>query len=397
MKPVGIQPGNGRRTGGLLPGGGGLLAKRAGNALAASTFPPVPDINNFTAIFSLYAVNETWQGGGVDLMTVNSDFVATTTPPYIADYPAYAPNAGSDEAEQEVFEWYNQAGSWVSGVLTFEAPRPHLRIATPFDVTGAGTASNDGRYEYDGIVSGRSSYEKSGGGRIEFDSGDAQFEMPDTADPDYVGGTEFYPTAAWSQAGGQAPAPTVAMSTAYADQAAWVDTASQMDANLTLAESDVDACTVFVKFRTREGSAEQVILMTDDYGISGTGFTISLDGNDRCFAEIKNVLLSNSKRFTLDTDTWYLVSVVFDCTQLNYEDQVKMWVNGSTGPVEQRFTKDLFGCVLESTVRVGSNSGANPLIGDLTEVWVAPTALSDEVRQQTEARIAAQYPVVALG
>ncbi len=365
-------------------------------------FPPIPDISNFTGIFSLYGIAPDWVSATNPLLSTSvTSLFTNTTSPNIADYSTFALNAGNSEAEQMIEAWVNQAPSPASSEIVFTAS-PYLRIATPFIVSGAGTSARDGVYLYDGVGDDKAQYEKSGG-ILGYDAGDGRWELLKGASPDYreLFNSPFYPQGlTWSTGGGTPPAPTVAMSTVYADQAGWIDSVAPETPVGTFnisSYTNVNACTVFVKFRVQDAVTDQVIVATASAGAGRNGFVLYVS-NGELFVQQFNAdgLLQNTKKVSISANTWYLVSAVFDRTRAA-ANQTRFWLNGSSAGQTSVVADDLTGTQLRKECQLYTVDGAvNFYDGDLTEIWTDDSAFGDTLRQETQTRLAAQYPIVTL-
>lgn len=366
---------------------------------AADPFPPIPDISNFTGIFSLYGIAPGWQQEGEALLqTPNNGVTTSAVEPYLGDYPGFAANGVFGEADLGILSWTNQAPSPPSTEIAFSA-YPKVHIETPYIVSGAGTAADNGTYLYQGVVNDCADYLK-GSDKLRYDAGDSRWELPQGASPDYTNAFNlFYPQGlTWSVAGGIAPAPTVAMSTAYADQAGWIDSvaADNPEGAFNIAIAATNTVTVFVKFRVQDTSTAQTIIATDRYGVASSGIRIFVDANFiRVQQKDSTGALTNEKRVAISANTWYLLTAVFDRTQAA-ANQTKMWLNGSTTGVVQVSSDDVSGEQIYPATDVYNNDVASYYDGDCTEIWTAETAFGDTIRQETQTRIAAQYPIVTL-
>lgn len=371
-------------------------------APSGSSFPPIPDISNFTGIFSLYGIAPSWATAGESLLVTSATALyANTDSPNIADYPTFASNAGTSEAEQLISSWRNQAPSAPSSEIAF-TPSPYLRVATPINVTGAGTAAVDGQYLYDGIVDDHASYDRSGDG-LRYDASFPQWELPyEAGRTDYISADiTFYPQGmTWVKDLAADPPPTVAMSTAYADQAGWIDSvaADSPFGQFDIAGSDTETATVFVKFRLPNVTTEQTIIASREAGLGArAGFRLYVVGGE-LFVEQKNAdgTLVNSKKVAVSANTWYLVSAVFDRTAAA-ADQTKFWLNGSSAGQTVVAADNVFGDLIVVSTYVFSLANTGEYYdGDLTEIWAGATAFGDTLRQETQTRLAAQYPIVTL-
>jgi hypothetical protein len=160
----------------------------------------------------------------------------------------------------------------------------------------------------------------------------------------------------------------------------------------TIDLTGTNAVTLFAVFTAAAGSDDIVVEFSDNYNSVTDGFILyrATAGDAVVAAAIGNIASSQWTTAAGVTTTPACVSAVYN-KSLPITQEVRAWVNGVLGGSEVFYAENTnnFG---NRALHLGSRLGGSaPLDGDLAEIILYSSALSDANRQAVEAYLIAKY------
>lgn len=360
--------------------------------------PSLPDFENVIAAYGLNNFNPVGYPAANGVNAAGQDDASDAAFREVAPHPLDWNALAAFGAPFLVNVWDDQ-NSQANNLTQHGGARPTLQITTPVVVSGAGTAAANGTYTYRGQFLDNDSdrtkafyvlaeqptsennsavaYVDSAWKVTASDSGTLYHSADNTSFP--------WQAAAFTEDSGDSPAPTVAAGTQSGEIVFdGVISGLQSSNNLTLNT----ATTIYCFFKLGAADASGVLFeigpspLSTDGGLSAiftAGVLQVAVYDDSTVGDLRGKVKTVG-----DTD-WHLLTIVIDTAAAGLDNQVLMWLDGSTAGVTNVGTGVLDMITLSNeklNVGARNNGASNFLACSMTELLAFSVAQDTTLREQ---------------